>query len=83
MSNSFPIISNFSSTFNFGMGFGKILGILEAFNISYNLVTLLNDAPFLAGHSTMLKPNVQNILNDSKHKQIVNELNEWKDDRDE
>ena len=28
-----------SSTFNFGMGFGRILGILEALNISYELVT--------------------------------------------
>ena len=31
----------------------------------------------------MLKPNVQKILNDSIYKQIVNELNEWKDDCDE
>lgn len=28
-----------SSMFNFGMGFGKILGILEALNLSYELVT--------------------------------------------
>lgn len=28
-----------SSTFNFGMGYGRILGILEALNISYELVT--------------------------------------------
>ena len=64
------LVSSNDASKHFGFNFDG--AIIDTFR------TIKNDFQY-----NMLKPNVQKILNDSIYKQIVNELNKWKDDCDE